>query len=133
MTYYHGRSKSRPYYGSHIYITSSLEYASLYSDEGFVYECELLISPSELFSIKNERHRELLNKQISQQIMDKFNLQEEIDWAQLSYLCNENFEEPQDLLKHLGFKGVFLKERTNADSLYIFNQEDVLLGKKVAT
>ncbi len=131
MTYYHGRGKTRPYYGNHIYITSSFEYASLYASEGFVYECELLVDKNEIFSIKNEKHRDVLKTQVSQDIINKINFQEEIDWSQIDYLCNEKFEDPRDLLVFLGFKGVCLKERTNTDSIYIFNQEDVLLGKKI--
>lgn len=131
MTYYHGRGNSRPYYGKHIYITSSIDYALLYAQDGFIYECELLCGKDKIFSIRNRNNLDLLKLHVPIEIINKLNLNEEISWEQLSYLSTDKFEEPEELLAFLGFKGISLKERTNVDSLYIFNQEDVHLGKKI--
>jgi hypothetical protein len=131
MTYYHGRSNQRPFTGKYIYLTSSLEYASLYSDSGFVFEVEVPFSMDLIFSIQNKDHASLLRKEFGISIWEKINSSGEIDWSELGYLCNNNFESGEDWLLSLGFKGMKLKERSNVDSLYIFDQSDVILGNKV--
>ena len=125
--YYHGRQPGkRPYSGHYVFITTSLPYASKYS-QGDVYKYSIPFGPDKLFSIKNKKHLDLIKKYVDnyaiQRVIDDSGVNQEIDWATLSYLSNDDFDEAEDLLQHLGFYGVKLKERQNVDSIYIFNEK----------
>jgi hypothetical protein len=125
--YYHGRSKSRPYTGKYIFITDNLGYAAGYSDSNYLYVYTIPFSQDKIFSIKDPRHKNLLSKYIDGQaiiqILNDSGPQSEIDWATLPYISNDEYDTPEDLLEHLGFYGVRLKERQGIDSIYIFNQD----------
>jgi len=129
MAFYHGRSKSRPYFGNRIYITDSLSYASLYSDSDFVYEVEILFDMSDVFSIKNDTHFNKLKGIVPH--LDKINRDEELDWSMTDLLSNDNFESGLDLIESLGFKGMFLKERTGIVSILVFDQSNCALSSKI--
>jgi hypothetical protein len=124
--YYHGRSKSRPYTGKYIFITDNLGYASGYSDENLLYTFTIPFSQDKIFSIKNPQHLELLRKYTDDQTVEAIlrdsGPQQEIDWATLSYISTDDFEDAVDLFEHLKFYGVRLKERQGIDSIYIFNE-----------
>jgi hypothetical protein len=130
--YYHGRSKSRPYHGKHIYITSSLGYAALYTDSGYAFEVELTFSLDKVFSLQNSSHIELIKNQFGPSILDKLDLSGELDWSEMNYLSDSKFDTAEEWLQQLGFKAIRLKERTNVESIYVFNNEDVVLGNKVS-
>jgi hypothetical protein len=125
--YYHGRSKSRPYTGKYIFITDNLGYASGYSDENLLYTFTIPFSQDKIFSIRNPRHLELLRKYTDQQTVEAIlrdsGPQSEIDWATLSYISTDDYEDAVDLFEHLRFYGVRLKERQGIDSIYIFNED----------
>lgn len=125
--YYHGRSKSRPYSGKYIFITDNLGYASGYSDGQYLYEYTIPFNQDKIFSIKNAKHLAVLNKYVDKQnieaIITGSGSGQEIDWATLGYISNNDYDMPEDLLESLGFYGVRLKERQGIDSIYIFNQD----------
>lgn len=131
MTYYHGRDGSRPFYGNYIFITNSMEYAGLYSKDGFIYEVELLCSIDKIFSIKNDKDLQVLKDNLAPVILEKLNINEEIDWSEMSYLYSDDFDSMEVWLQSLGYKGIKLKERSNVDSIYIFDQSDVSLVSKI--
>jgi hypothetical protein len=126
--YYHGRKMGgRPYSGSYIFITDDLGYASGYSDGKTLYSYTMPFGEDKIFSIKNPKHLALLRKYIDDQtiqaILRDSGSGEEIDWATLSYISTNEFEQPEELFEHMGFLGVHLKERTGIDSIYIFNEK----------
>lgn len=127
--YYHGRNSFRPYSGKYIFITDDLGYASGYGDGKILYSYSLPFGEDRLFSIKNPNHLALLEKYVDpytiSMIFNSSGQNQEIDWAALSYISTDEFEEPEDLFKHLGFYGIKLKERTGINSLYIFDQDDL--------
>jgi GNAT superfamily N-acetyltransferase len=125
--YYHGRSKSRPYSGKYIFITDNLGYASGYSDGQYLYKYTIPFNQDKIFSIKNAKHLAVLSKYVDKQnieaIITGSGSGQEIDWAVLGYIDNNEYDTPEDLLEHLGFYGVKLKEREGIDSIYIFNMD----------
>lgn len=125
--YYHGRTQNRPYAGKYIYITDSLGYAAGYSDGKELYVYTLPFGENKLFSIKNPMHLRLLNQYIDDytlsMIFKSSGRNEEIDWAALSYISTDEFENPEDLFEHLGFYGIRLKERAGIDSIYVFDEK----------
>lgn len=127
--YYHGRSKSRPYKGNYIFITDNLGYASGYSDGKELYTYTIPFDQNKIFSIKNSENINLLSKYIDKQSLDAIirdsGPNQEIDWAVLSYITNDDYDQPEDLLEHLGFLGVRLKERSGIDSIYIFDENNL--------
>lgn len=127
--YYHGRNSFRPYSGKYIFITDDLGYASGYGDGKILYSYSLPFGEDRLFSIKNPHHLEQLRKYVDpytiSMIFNSSGQNEEIDWAALSYISTDEFEEPEDLFKHMGYYGIKLKERTGINSLYIFDQDDL--------
>ena len=131
MTYYHGRSSSRPFYGNYIYITPNPEYAVRYSNDSQVYECDLLCSLEKIFTLTNQDNLKLIESIFGQETLDKIKGDEELDWSKLSYLSNDQFESEEDFLKAHGFLGIKLKEQEKYVSFYIFDQSNVSLGKKI--
>ena len=127
--YYHGRSKSRPYTGKYIFITDNIGYASGYSDDNKLYAYSIPFDKNKIFTINNPNHLKLLKKYIDDQtinaIINDSGEGEEIDWATLSYISTDLFEEPEDLFQHLGFYGVRLKERQGIESIYVFNEKNL--------
>ena len=128
--YYHGRNEGkRPYKGTYIFITDSLEYATIYSDEKKIYKYSIPFSMSKIFSIKNITHRQLLNKYVDDEVIKAIirdsGANQEIDWGALSYINSDDYDDAEELLQHLGFLGVKLKERQGIDSIYIFNQNNL--------
>jgi len=127
--YYHGRNSNRPYKGNYIYLTDSLGYASGYSNGKIIQKYTIPFSMDKIFSILNPRHLNTLRKymddaSISAIIRDSGRGQE-MDWAALNYLGTDDYEMPEDLLQHMGFYGVKLKERQGVESIYVFNQNRV--------
>lgn len=127
--YYHGRSKSRPYTGKYIFITDNIGYASGYSDDNKLYAYSIPFDKNKIFTINNPNHLKLLKKYIDDQtinaIINDSGEGEEIDWATLSYISTDLFEEPEDLFQHLSFYGVRLKERQGIESIYVFNEKNL--------
>jgi hypothetical protein len=128
--YYHGRKMGgRPYSGSYIFITDNLGYASGYSDGKELYTYTIPFSDEKLFSIRNPKHRLLLSKFVDDQsilhMRSDSGPDQELDWAALSYVNSDEFDQPEDLLEHLGFLGIRLKERTGIESIYIFDQKNL--------
>lgn len=132
-TYYHGRNTNRPYHGNQIYITNDLEYAKLYmGSSGDLFECSLDCEISEIFSIQDKNHQQLLIKAFGQdQFKMVYHLNEEIDWAEVSRLSSPDYDDLEVFLKDQGFKGIFFKERTNIQSILIFDQKNVKLLSKI--
>jgi hypothetical protein len=127
--YYHGRKMAgRPYSGSYIFITDNLGYASGYSDGEKLYTYTIPFGDDKIFSIKNPAHLNLLRKQLDdytiQQIL-KASDNSEIDWAALSYIGTDEFENPEDLFQYLGFLAIRLKERTGIDSIFVFDEHNL--------
>lgn len=133
MTYYHGRNTNRPYYGSQIYITNDIEYAKLYmGSSGDLFECSLICEISEIFSIQNKDHQQVLIKAFGQeQFKMVYHPNEEIDWAETGRLSSATYDDLESFLKDQGFKGIFFKERTNIQSILIFDQKNVKLNNKL--
>lgn len=132
--YYHGRDGSRPFSGNYIYLTDNPHYAMEYSDGKVIKAYRLKIPSSSIFSIKNPAHRALLASHVDPIVMShllKGVENREIDWISIGYIENEEHEEAEDLLKSLGFRGIFLYERRWADSLYVFDQKDVEFLKDI--
>lgn len=132
--YYHGRSGRVPFEGNYIYLTDNPHYAMGYADGKIIKAYRLKVPLSSIFSIKNPAHRALLAAHVDPIVIDSL-LQgiknHELDWASLSYIENEEHEEAEDLLISLGFRGVFLYEREWAESLYVFDQNDVEFLKDI--
>lgn len=123
--YYHGRTGSRPYSGTYIFITDSLGYASGNSDGKTLYTYTLPFGDDKIFSIKNPQHLASLRQYIDDytiKMIQNASSGGEIDWASLSYIGTDEFEDAVDLFQHLGFYGVRLQERTGIDSIYIFDE-----------
>jgi hypothetical protein len=132
MIYYHGRNKRSPYKGKYIFITDSLEYASLYAgDDNQVLMYTIPFEDDKLFSIKNPT-RNLLKKHLSQQAVDQIlkDSGQEIDWAALSYISCPEFDTEVDFFNHYGFYGVRVQERTEVESIYIFDERNLKPFKK---
>jgi hypothetical protein len=128
--YYHGRNiGNRPYSGNYIFITDSLGYASGYSDGKELYTYTIPFDENRLFSIRNAKHLQMLSKYLDEQSIDAIirdsGSNDEMDWATLSYISTDDYEQPEDLFIHLGFLGIRLKERTGIESIYIFNQDNL--------
>jgi len=127
--YYHGRRGTVPHSGSsNIYITDDPNYALPYAKDQELMTYNLNFPHDKIFSIKNKKHIELLRETIPQNMVDailKASGSGEIDWAAVSYLGNDEHEEADDLLKHLGFKGLAVQERTGIESLLVFSVEDL--------
>ena len=124
--FYHGRNEgSRPYYGNYIFITSSLGYASGYS-RNKIMKYLIPFSSSKIFSINDSNDLKNLSKYVDQQtisaIIRDSGKGNEIDWGALSYLGTDQYESPEDLLEHMGYYGVKLKEREGVESILIFDQ-----------
>ena len=124
--YYHGRSQSRPYSGKYIIITDSLGYASGYSDGKKLYAYSIPFGENKIFSIKNPKHLFLLARYLDKQSIDAIlrdsGANNEMDWAALSYISTDEYEDAVDLLMALGFYAVRLQERQGIDSLYVFDE-----------
>jgi hypothetical protein len=133
--FFHGRSSKTPYKGSYIFITDNLEYAINYSDGKIIYAYKIPFNENLLFSILNKKHLKILEKYINKrnikQIISDSGENNEIDWAALNYIENEIYETPENLLASLGFKGVKLKERSEIESILIFNQNEIELIEKI--
>jgi hypothetical protein len=128
--YYHGRNiGNRPYSGNYVFITDNLGYASGYSDGKELYTYTIPFDENKLFSIKNPSHLKLLSEYLDQQsiqaIIRDSGSGDEMDWATLSYISTDEFEQPEDLFQHMGFLGIRLKERLNIESIYIFDQDNL--------
>jgi hypothetical protein len=54
----------------------------------------------------------------------------EMDWAGAGDLANSEFEETDDFLKHLGYAGMYLTERTGIKSIYLFDEKDATLIRR---
>lgn len=127
--YYHGRTTNRPYDGKYVFITDSLGYASGYSDGKVLYTYTLPFDEQKIFSIVNPHHvqklREYIDDYTIQSIFSSQGRHEEIDWAALSYISTDEFEEPEDLFEHIGFLGIKLKERQGINSIYVFDEHNL--------
>lgn len=133
--YYHGRAGRIPHEGNYIYLTDNPHYAMGYSDGKIIKAFRLKVPSSSIFSIKDPAHRALLASHVDPVVISsllKGNRNHEMDWASISYIENEEHEEAEDLLMSLGFHGIFLYEREWADSLYVFDQNDVEFIKDVS-
>jgi hypothetical protein len=132
--YYHGRTKDRPYTGNYIFLTDDFGYAASYSKGDVVYAYNLRIPESKIFTIRNPRHRALLAQQIGdyaiKSILDS-SMYTEMDWASFNVVGNDKYEDGEDLMMALGFKGIRFSERPEIESVYLFNQEDALLVDKI--
>jgi hypothetical protein len=128
--YYHGRNLgARPYTGRYIFITDNLGYASGYSDGKKLHAYTIPFPKDKIFSINNSAHFQKLATYVDNQTItaiqrDSGNGQE-MDWATLSYISTDRFEEPEDLFEYIGFYGVRLKERQGIESIYIFNEKNL--------
>ena len=132
--YYHGRGGSRPFTGKYIYLTDNPHYAMGFSDDKIIKAYRLKIPSSSIFSIKDPQHRALLSANVDPQVMDSVLTASdghELDWAAINNIANEEYELPEDLLISIGFRGIFLREREWADSLYVFDQKDVEFLKDI--
>lgn len=127
--YYHGRNSNRPYRGNYIYLTDNLGYASGYSNGKLIQKYTMPFSTDKIFSILNPKHLLRLRKYMDDQsisaIIRDSGRGQEMDWAALNYLGTDDYELPEDLLQHMGFYGVKLKERQGIESIYVFNQNQV--------
>ena len=132
--YYHGRNGRVPFEGNYIYLTDNPHYAMGYADGKPIKAYRLKVPVNSIFSIKNPTHRAILAANVDPVVIDsllKGNKGHEMDWASISYIENEEHEEAEDLLISLGFHGIFLYEREWAESLYVFNQNDVEFLKDI--
>jgi len=127
--YYHGRKQGkapRSMSDKRIYITDDLQYASEYSDGKVVYMYTIPFDMNRIFSLKNRSHLALLSKIVDSYIMQSVikdsGIGNELDWSTLGNISTEDFEEPEDAFQHLGFFGLRLQERTNVESIYIFDE-----------
>lgn len=128
--YYNGRNiGSRPYSGNYIYITDNVEYAKQYSDGKIIYRYMLGFPEDKIFSLRNKTHQGILQKSIDSNaynaIIKASGAGNEMDWAASAYIENDEHEDADSLLASLGFLGVKLKERPDADSILIFNQDNL--------
>ena len=128
--YYHGRQLgNRPYTGTYVFITDNLGYASGYSDSEKLFTYTIPFSKDKIFSINNPNHlaklTDYVDNQAIQAIQRDSGSGEEIDWAVLGYISNDDYDMPEDLLQHLGFLGVRLKERQGIESIYIFDEKNL--------
>lgn len=132
--YYHGREGSRPFDGNYIYLTDNPHYAMGYADGKVIKAYRLKVPSSSIFSIKDPAQLALLAKHVDPIVINsllKGNRGHEMDWASISYIENEEHEEAEDLLMSLGFHGIFLYEREWAESIYVFDQNDVEFIKDI--
>jgi hypothetical protein len=128
-TFYHGRSNDRPYNGDYIFLTPNRDYALGYSrGPNGLHAFRLRIPDAEIFSMKRQDDRVRLESALDPQtwssIVESTPVGEELDWANLGLICNDEWELPEELLAALGYKGTYLKERTGIESIYLFNQSD---------
>lgn len=132
--YYHGRKGQVPYHGNYIFLTDDIGYAAIYSDMKIVYAYTLNFPENKIFSLRNPKHKAMLEKQIGiyaiKSILDS-SRGGEMDWASLSNVGNKKYEFAEDLLQALGFKAIKLNERPNIESIYVFNQDDITLADKI--
>ena len=131
--YYHGRTKSRPYDNTYIYITDSFEYATSYSDGKEVFKYNIPFDMNKIFTLKNKKHLMTLKNNIDEysykQILNESD--GEMDWSSLNYIMNNEYDEPEELLQSLGFLGVKLRERPKIESIYVFDESNLKFVGKI--
>jgi len=126
--FYHGRGLTRPYTGKYIFLTADPAYASGYSDGKTIQVYKLKIHENELFSLRKAGDLSALttamnNPEATQSIM-KASSHGEMDWAAYSNIASDDHDDGESLLKSLGFKGIWLSERTGINSILLFDQND---------
>ncbi len=133
--YYHGRTNNRPYHNNckYIYLTDNIGYAISFSDMKELYAYTLNFPETQIFSLSNNSHKELLKQNIGKEEYNAIikSSDKEMDWSSLLYVVNDNYEDAEELLSSLGFKAIKLRERPNIYSVYIFDQNDITLEKKM--
>ena len=132
---YHGRSEGdRPFSGDYIFLTPDKEYASRYAKNSDLFVYTLKIPEKEIFSFRRSLDRKKLRKEIDPQsylLLQESVREGEIDWASTGSITNDEYELTEDLLQHLGFKGIWLAEREGIKSIYLFNQKDAkIIGRE---
>ena len=128
--FYHGRTKTRPYNGNYIFLTDDIGYAVGYSDDLKIMEYSIPFPEDRIFSIRNPKHLRMLSKYLDaytiQSIIRDSGQGNELDWAALSYISTDDYEDASELFKHMGFYGVRLRERPETNSIYIFDESKLV-------
>ena len=131
LTFYHGRKMTKPYTGKYLYLTSDPAYASRYSDGQSIETYELTIPPGKIFSLRKVEDAAALAKAMNNpeamQSMSRASTNGELDWAAYSSICNEEFGDGEALLENIGFRGIWLNERSGINSILLFDQHDAKL------
>lgn len=131
VTFYHGRGMTRPYIGKYLFLTSDPAYASRYSQGGSIQVYELNVPISKIFSLRKADNLEQLvramNNPEAVKSMMNASTNGELDWAAYSSICSEEFGDAESLLESLGFRGIWLSERADIDSVLLFDQHDANL------
>lgn len=127
-TYYSGKTR-KAHADGRIYITDSPEYARVYAAENNLDMYHIPFSDDKLFSIRNTSHlnslRGLIGDENVQHILKSSRPGQEMDWAAIDYISNDDHEESEDILMEMGFLGVKLQERDGIDSILIFNKQNL--------
>lgn len=132
--FYHGRKMGgRPYSGTYIFITDNLGYASGYSDGKELYTYTIPFSMNKIFSIRNPKHLNMLKQYVDENTIREIlkASPQEMDWAALSYISTDDFEDASDLFIHMGFYGVSLTERQDILSIYVFDESKLVFQGKI--
>jgi len=132
--YYHGRdSERRPYSGNYIYLTDNMGFGISFSDHKELWAFTLNFPETEIFTISNPAHRNLLRNNLTKESFESVirNSEDELDWSSLGNMDCPEYEDIEDLFIALGFKALKLRERPSIYSLYVFNQNDVTLVNKI--
>ena len=134
--YYHGRKIGRSPRGSSntsIYLTDNMGYGISFSDMKELYVYALNFPESEIFSLSNPSHFDILKRNIDKQSFRSIveSSDKEMDWSSLSNIQNDKYELPEELFESLGFKAIKLRERPGIYSIYVFNEKNVTLVNKI--
>lgn len=134
--YYHGRKTGRAPRGSEntsIYLTDNMGYGISFSDMKLLYVYTLNFPEDKIFQLSNQEHLNILKMNITKEsfrsIIESSDV--EMDWSALSSICNDEYDMPEDLFIHLGFKAIKLRERPDIYSVYVFDESDVTLKNTI--
>jgi len=130
---YHGRHGETPYAEEGIYVTPDKEYAKRYAGDDGLFVFTLNVPEATIFSFRRavdvNKIKPYFTSSHWQGILSNLN-EGELDWAGVGDLANAEYETTEEFLKALGFKGIYITERTGIFSLYIFDEKDLTFVRK---
>ena len=128
QVFYHGQSRHRNPRGGSLYLTPNPAYASNYSGGGPIEVYEITAPMNKIFTLRKVNDMDALQKSITDDQIWKSitnaSSNGELDWAAYHNIANDQYDDASQLLKSLGYRGVWLSERPGIKSVLLFNAKD---------